>query len=135
MPGDHSQTVSVVMPCYNGAEYIENALDSAIAAQQRNYTAAKRRYYAPDVGLSAALDQIVAKHEGSDDLGDVGALLPCNVCLIAVADGVAVRIAGLERGPGRRAVTKASCPLHTVRSQRCLCADISALVWRACQRP
>ena len=45
------------------------ALDAAIAAQHRAYTATKRRYYVPDVAVAAGVDQIVAKHEGEDDLG------------------------------------------------------------------
>lgn len=45
------------------------ALDAAIAAQHRAYTAAKRRYYAPDVALAAGIEQIVAKNEDDDELG------------------------------------------------------------------
>jgi outer membrane protein TolC len=40
------------------------AIDSAIAAQERAFLAARRASYVPTVGLSAELDQIVAKSEG-----------------------------------------------------------------------
>jgi outer membrane protein len=53
------------------------ALDSAVAAQQRAHTAARRVSYAPKIGFSAQLDQIVAKDEGGGtDLGPIGAAIP-----------------------------------------------------------
>ena len=47
-----------------------DALDSAVSAQRRAFAAAQRVFYAPTVGLSADISQILAKDEGGGpDLG------------------------------------------------------------------
>ncbi len=53
------------------------ALEAAIAAQERAYTAAKHAYYVPTVAAKADLSQILAKDtSGGLDLGDIGDLIP-----------------------------------------------------------
>jgi len=53
------------------------ALDAAIAAQERVYTAARRAAYAPTVGFEAELARIFAKDEDAGlDLGPVGEFIP-----------------------------------------------------------
>lgn len=53
------------------------ALDAVIAAQDRGLTAAKRASWAPDIGLRADLNQILAKDtSGGADLGEIADLIP-----------------------------------------------------------
>lgn len=53
------------------------ALDAVIVAQERGFKAAKRVSYAPNVGLKADLNQVLAKDtSGGLDLGDIGELIP-----------------------------------------------------------
>jgi len=94
------------------------ALDAAIAAQHRAYTATKRRYYAPDVALAAGVDQIVAKYEGDDDAGGLPPGLLPSIDDTAWNVGVKINLPVITGGANKARRIRADEELRGLRLQR-----------------
>ena len=118
------------------------AIDAAIAAQHRAYTAAKRRYYAPDVALAAGVGQIVAKYEGDEDSGGFPPGLLPDIDDTVWNLGVKINLPVVTGGANKARRIRADEELRGLRlqrrnvnlkiSQRILSAlDIAAASWPA----